>query len=98
MTVHPFPPREAGRLLAAALGAAERAGSAEADRRKDDLFAPGGLRRIGSEVSEISVMQAALNAALPLLRGLTSDARMAEIVAHGMAEEVMLRLRKRGAA
>jgi hypothetical protein len=45
-----------------------------------------------------AIQQAALMAALPIVGELTSDPHMAAIVAHGMAEEAMIRVRKRGPA
>jgi hypothetical protein len=97
--VVPFPPRDAGRVLAEAMAAAEQAAIEEAARRAHDLRSPWGGDRLGERCdAPVLVAQAALNAAAPLLRNLTSDPRMVEIVAAGMAEEAMIRLRKRGAA
>jgi uncharacterized membrane protein YjfL (UPF0719 family) len=42
--------------------------------------------------------EAAVHVAAPILRSLTADPSMVSIVAYGMAEEVMICLRKRGAA
>ena len=97
MSVHPFPPRDAGRVLAAALDAAERAGADEAARRARDIFEPWG-GRTDCMMAEGAIRGAALHAAAPLLHGLTADPLMVGILAHGMADEVMIRLRKRGAA
>jgi hypothetical protein len=47
---------------------------------------------------DLAIRQAALTAALPIVGELTSDPHMAAIVAHGMVEEAMIRLRKRGQA
>ena len=99
MSALPFPPRHAGSVLAAAMDAAEQAGAEEAARRAGELFWPWGGRFHDHESNAgLFIQQAALDAASPLLRGLTADAAMVDIVAHGMAEEVMIRLRKRGAA
>lgn len=92
-TIVAFPPRDAGRVLDAALAAAVAAGNAETVRRSVEL----GRRRHFDNRPEIAIEQAALMAAVPILRSLTSDNRMVEIVALGMAAEVMSRLRKAGA-
>lgn len=88
----PFPPRAAGRDLDRALAAALDAGGAEAAR-----LARPGAAALGP-VAEALIEQAALKAALPIVSGLTSDPAMAGIVAHGIAAEVLIRLRKAGAA
>ena len=100
MTSIPFPPRHAGAVLEAAMRAADAAASDAAEQRRDDLFTPWGARGRGgaADQAEIAIMGAALHAAAPLIRGLTADAAMVDVVAHGMAEEAMTRLRKRGAA
>jgi len=88
-----FPPRDAGRVLAAALTAALAAGDAETIKRSVELS----RRRSYDLGPEIAIEQAALMAAVSILRDLTSDVRMVEIVALGMAAEVMGHLRKAGA-
>jgi len=108
-TAIPFPPRGAGPVLQQALEAAEAAGQAEATRllptpltatgRPDYaalLFKPSAGRDYGAPV-ETLVEQAALMAAIPDLRQLTDDEAMIDILALGIAAEVMIRLRKRGA-
>lgn len=89
MSVVPFPPRDAGRVLADALAAAIAAGNAETLKRGCEVG-----QSPHRAAAEIAIEHAALNAAAPILRGLTADPRMVEIVALGMAAEVMIRLRK----
>ena len=93
----PFPPRHAGKVLAEAMSAADAAAAAEAARLRHLLLEPWGGRSMDPG-ARAAVEAAALSAALPILRGLTSDPAMREIVAHGMAAEAMIRLGKRGAA
>jgi hypothetical protein len=100
MSVIPFPPRHAAEVLAEALKAACEAASATAFRRHGDLFEPWGARvgnAIRLEAEQETAMQA-MQAASPFLRKVTRDEEMVAILAHGMAEEAMIRLRKRGAA
>ena len=87
------------RALAAAMAAAERAAGEEAKRRAAELFTPWGAPDFAlAREAELFVRTAAVNAALPMLRRLTPDYAMREIIAHGMAEEALIHLRKRGAA
>jgi hypothetical protein len=90
-----FPPRDAGRVLDAALAAAMAAGEAEAEERKAEIFTPWGAHH---PMAGEWVRGAAANAAALILQNLTADPNMVSIVAFGMAEEVMIRLRKRGVA
>ena len=85
MSLVSFPPRDAGPVLARALAKAEAAGAHEAAQRR-------------ATDSPCLVEQAALDAAMPDLRLLTSDPVMVGVLAHAMASEVMIRLRKRGLA
>lgn len=95
MTVLPFPPRDAGRVLEAAMTAAMAAAVDEAER----LNLSGMPVRMPGEVDPILLVElVALEAAIPVLRGLTSDPAMVDIVAHGMVTEVITRLHKRGLA
>jgi hypothetical protein len=90
-----FPPRDAGRVLDAALAAAMAAGEAEVEKRKAEILTSwGAYHPMASEW----VCGAAAEAAAPILQNLTADPNMISIVAFGMAEEVMLRLRNRGVA
>ena len=91
MSVMPFPPRHAGAVLAQAMAAADAAAGAQADRQQSVSSLP------WSVAPELLSEQAALTAAMPILRGLIADPAMVAIVAHGMATEALLRLRKRGA-
>jgi hypothetical protein len=99
MSLVSFPPRDAGPILARALVRAEAAGVAEAARLASEIWGPwGGRRPIQDAPDPVGfVERAALNAAVPDLRLLTTDAGMVSSLAHGVAEEVMIRLRKRGA-
>jgi len=106
-----FPPRGAGPVLQQALEAAEAAGQFEASRllptpltptgRPDYaalLFKPSRRRDYGAGLQpEARVEHAAAMAAIPKLRQLTDDKAMIAVLAHGLAAEVMSRLRKRGA-
>ena len=106
-----FPPRGAGPLLQQALEAAEGAGQAEATRllptpltpkgRPDYaalLFKPSRRRDCRDFLqAEALVERAAAMAAIPKLRQLTDDEATIAVLAHGLAAEVMSRLRKRGA-
>lgn len=100
MTVIPFPPRHAASLLAEALQAACEAAAETASRRHGDLFEPWGAP-VGNAIrleAEQEIVCMAMRAAAPFLRKLTGDEEMVSILAHGMADEAMIRLRKRGAA
>ena len=90
-----FPPRDAGQVLAQALAAAAAAGEAEAQRRQHETLTPWGGR---DPTAAEWVRAASLEAAKPILRSLTADTEMVSIVAFGLAEDVMIRLRKRGLA
>lgn len=97
MTAIPFPPRGAGRVLAEAMAAALAAAEAEAARLRPVLFEPWGALALDTAPA-LRVEAAALDAAAPILRALTADPAMVRIIAHGMAAEALIRLRKRGAA
>jgi hypothetical protein len=97
-TAIPFPPRGAGPVLQQALEAAEAAGQAEATRLQRELFMQGGGRDYeGGLQARWAVEQAAVMAAMPGLRLLTSDGKMVDILAYGIATEVMSHLWKRWA-
>ena len=85
---------------AGAVKAACEAASETAFCRHGDLFEPWGARvgnAIRLEAEQETAIQA-MRAAAPFLRKVTSDEEMVAILAHGMADETMIRLRKRGAA
>jgi hypothetical protein len=94
--VVPFPPRSAGAVLDAAMKAAMDAATAALRQQQMRLEAePWRNRGFGAHTKDpMQIEQAALMAALPLLRDITSSSQMASIVAHGMASEAMIRLRK----
>jgi hypothetical protein len=88
----PFPPRSAGAVLDAALKAAMDAAS---EALLQQQIQPWRKTRFGGHSSaHIQLEQVALMAALPPLRTITSSAEMTRVIAHGMAAEVMIRLRK----
>jgi hypothetical protein len=93
---NPFPPRAAGAVLEAAMKAAmDAAGEALRARRARSDSEPWRKRRPdGSCTARLSVEQAALMAALPLLREVSLSADMPRIIATGMAQEAIVRLRK----
>lgn len=97
--VIPFPTRDAGRVLAEAMEAACRAAEATADVEKARLAAEPHSRFAWSSAElDLICQQAAVNAASPIVRLLTTDPYVLEAVCHGFSEEAMIRLRKRGAA
>lgn len=98
MTVMAFPPRDAGRTLDSAMRAAEAAAGKQATQRHREQQSPWGTRDIATLMDEEVWRVAALRAASPILAALTADADMIQILAHGMAEEAVIRLRKCGAA
>lgn len=88
MSVVAFPPRDAGRVLAAALDAAIAAADATAQRLVNDPWsqtfeAVEGLRLLAYE------------AAKPLIEQLTTDARVLDVVCWGMASEALTQMHKR---
>lgn len=98
MNVMAFPPRDAGRILESAMRAADAAAGEQATLHHREQLMPWGTRDIAALMDEEVCRVAALRAAMPILTALTADEDMILIVAHGMAEEAMIRLRKRGAA
>lgn len=98
MKVLAFPPREAGRVLDSAMRAADAAASEQATLHHREQAMPWGTRDIATLMDEECCRLAALRAARPILEALTADEDIIRVVAHGMAEEAMTRLRKRGAA
>lgn len=94
--VLPFPPRTAGRVLDVAMCAAMEAARAEAAQREASLREVWGAWSDEAWFHVEHIKVAAVAAASPHLAGLTSDARMVETVARGLAEEAVIRLRKSG--
>jgi hypothetical protein len=97
MNVMAFPARDAGRILENAMRAADAAAGEQATLHHREQLMPWGTRDIATLVDEEVSRVAALRAAKPILEALTADEDMVQIVAYGMAEEAMIRLRKRGA-
>jgi hypothetical protein len=87
-----FPPRDAGRVLEEAMQAADSAARQWAHSHADLIRDPWAQPWEWQEQARA----AAATAAAAALRSLTADGRMVSIVAYGMAEEAMIRLRKRG--
>lgn len=96
--VMPFPLRAAGRVLAEAMDAANTAAAAEVAQRASILHGPGGSWCGPGDLAMVEehARAAAVAASAPILHGLTADDRMVSIVAFGMAEEAVVRLRKAG--
>lgn len=97
MSVVPFPPRDAGPVLARAMEAAAAAAKATIARTRPNND-PWLVLCAVPPLDEETIRLAAISASLPIIAGLTADPAMQAIVAHGMAVEAMIRLRKAGAA
>ncbi|MBR0653652.1 hypothetical protein [Plastoroseomonas arctica] len=93
MSVVPFPPRASGAVLQEALDAAYAASELEAKAWEGLAMTPWG--ESAGQAHE-AVMQAALAAATPILRNVTSAPAMVLLIANAMAEEANIRLRVRG--
>lgn len=95
MKAIPFPPRDAGPVLARAMEAAEAAGGDAVREWASHPWDPWGA---ADTRPDLVIQHRAMIAATPILRLLTADEAMVDILASGLATEVMVRLRKRGAA